>query len=352
MQNLNGEASAPGVVNLFGEYGTLIGEPALGLALDLRVSLKITLAEYDFSVVDGYKIDPQKHNYFDSGLQKFWSGPPIEFSTSSQLPMVSGLGTRTALIVALSSLLSEMNKDLDGNTNGDKKPLTKAQLAHQAFTLENSFHPLESPLGTSTSIAGGTILMMDIPAGPLWSIPTNKRSWYAHPFSGLEGVPIVLGFLKQDVRAKYSEQDPKPLFDAPNKNIPSKAHGTNNEPAFNKLQRFVSQKSFARDILKGLGKISRSGVQALSDGNLTVIGELLREQLNLIKILGIYSNEMRQLGDAALKSSYGVTLTGAHGDTVLAITEEPATVAKNIEAAGGQAVITTISTKGLVMNND
>ena len=110
MAEFNKAASVPGVVQLFGGYSTIIGEPAIAIAIDLRVNLKVEPAEFDFFIVDGYKLDAHKHKYFSKAAQMLWHGKALEFNTSSQLPMVTGFGTQNALVVALAALLMNKNE--------------------------------------------------------------------------------------------------------------------------------------------------------------------------------------------------------------------------------------------------
>ena len=105
MVELIGETKVPGAVALFGEYGSIFGEPSLAFALDQKLILKAQHTDLDFFIVDGYKLDTQKHRYFETALKQLWTGAMLEFNTLSQLPLVSGLSTNSALAVALSGLL-------------------------------------------------------------------------------------------------------------------------------------------------------------------------------------------------------------------------------------------------------
>jgi mevalonate kinase len=348
MAQLLGETSIHGAVPLFGEFNHLIGEPAMALMIDLKVNLKIKTAEFDFNVVDGFKLETNKHFCFDRALKRFWpyKKQPLEFITSSEIPMVSGLGTGSALVVALTGLLLEIIKKKKAKDVEKKKQHSAQYLARQAYELETEIEPYMSPLGTSTSIAGGAVLMMDIPASSLWSIPSKTRSWFMHHISTPEEMPLVIGFLKDQTTTNNSPEEPKPLFDKPmkadqlkNMKISSYSVGTvgKSVSTLEKLQRSVGQKSFGKDIIRGLAKNTRAAVDAMTEGDLNEVGRLMSEQLNLLRIMGAFPEEMRPLVDAAIPQSDGVTIIGAYGDALVATTNHQEKVIEKIEKAGGIA---------------
>jgi mevalonate kinase len=359
MPDLITESSAPGVLHLIGEYTTLIGEPAVACALDLRLTIQCKQPEFDFFVVDGFKMDPQKHSIFNQAVKNYWKGTPLEFCTASQFPMLSGLGTRTALSGALSGLLMNLSKDSNKNTINKNEQPSQAYLAHQAFKLEKSVDPLVSPLGTATATIGRTVILKNTKNHALWGLKTRKTHWYIHQIDALVDVPIVIGFLKDKTTSKFITNQTKPLFDSAIKK-PTKKHISKSkivkiqQPSAEsipiKIKRMLDQRGFTKDVLKDMGKLTRECIEILPSGDLAKLGSLLNEQMNLIKILGVYPDNMRELIEAAKHSSYGVTLTGGNGDVLLALSEEPNAVAKDIEQQGGQTIITRVSKKGFNQN--
>ena len=355
MPDLIMESSAPGVVHLIGEYTTLIGEPAVACALDLRVTIQCKQPEFDFFVVDGFKMDPQKHSIFNQAVKKYWKGIPLEFCTASQFPMLTGLGTRTAVSGALSGLLMNLSRDSNKKTNNKNERPSRAYLALQAYKLEKSVDPLVSPLGAATATIGGTVMLKNTKNDALWGIKTKKTHLYIHQIDALVDVPIVIGFLKDKTTSKFITNQTKPLFDSAikkptKKNISQskiiKIQHSGAESIPSKIKRMLSRRGFAKDVLKDMGKLTRKCIKILPSGNLVKLGSLLNEQLNLIKILGVYPDNLRELIEAAKHNSFGVTLTGGNGDVVIALSEEPNAVAKDIEQHGGQTIITRVSDKG------
>ncbi len=356
MPDFNSEASAPGVVQLFGEYSTLIGEPALGVAVDHRVTIRTRESPHEFSIIDGYKLDPRKHSIFNFALKKYWEDAPLEFYTLSQIPMVTGLGTRTAVSVALAGLLTSLTMD----TN--KKPLIKKSninlaIAHQAFAIENSEDTQVSPLGASTGVLGGTVFLNNAETDALWTVKTGKRTWYIQQLTTLMDVPVVIGTLKERSTSGFTLDEPRPLFDSPIKKPTKKdvrfsklgkTQKPIEEPIPNKIKRLLTRRGFARDVLSDMGKLTRKCTDALMSGDLKQIGSLMTDQLNLIKMLGVYPSRLRELVVAAEQNSYGVSVTGARGDVIVILTDEPEIVEKDIQQHGGQAIRTKISDLGLI----
>ncbi len=356
MDELIKEISVPGVVTLFGEYGSPFGEPAIAVPIDLSLNLKVKNAEYDFFVVDGYKLDRKRHIYFDTALHKLWKGTPLEFITQSQMPMVSGFGTDSALIVALTKVLLGLSVDVDKdikNSKGKKKSQPLAHISRKAFTIEKAINTMISPLNISTIILGRPLLMDNYIQNSFWKITIGDKRWCAHKVTGLEGVSLVIGYPKQ--QKTYSAANLRPLYDSPPK--PSSArkskqrtskstshyvYPSSDEPILTKLQRFTSRSGFAKDNIKEMGRNALAAVEAIKSRDLPKIGELMSKQQNSLKILGILPDELKSIFEAAKKNSYGVSLTGRYGDSVVAITKDPKKVVKNITDAGFEAVITKV----------
>ena len=359
--------SAPGVIALFGEYGTLFGEPSVALAIDLRLELKVNASEFDFHVVDGFKLDPKKHDYFHRALTKHRDGPPLDLKTSSQLPMVTGLGTNTVLTVLLAGALSELIKKVKEEEKPElkNKIVSPGYIARHAYEMENSILPV-SPLTATTAVAGGCTALepneVSKSKDELWSVSAMDQSqkWSARRLKiapAVQDAQIILGYLKRGPKQKFTAANPKPLFDTPIKPTRPKpgttaAHGptdqpdTKLEPMHEKMQRFAIRTGFAKDIIKEIGTITRSGVKALLAGDIKKAGELLSQQNNQITTLGVCPDALRPLIAAAQQKSYGVSLTGASGDCVVALSDERGAVVEDIQNAGGEAVIVKMSRQG------
>lgn len=349
MVEINIETSVPGVVALFGEWGAILGEPSVAVCIDQRLTISAQLAEFDFFIVDGYKMDRKKHKYFDLALAKHWQGEPLEFRTSSQLPVVSGLGTYSTLAVAVAGLLMNLSKNIDKNPTLKKKKFSRRHLSRKVFKLEKTIEDHASPLRCSAVINGGAIFINNNPKGSVWDIPGAELTWYVHKLSRLEEITLVIGYPKQ--QKPYTREQPKPLFSSPIKaKALRSASGINYSPAYEplflKLRRFVSHSGFAKDNIMEMGKITRAGIEALSAGDLIKVGELMAQQQNILTMLGACPEALKPLVNAGKQDSYGVTLTGTIGDAIVALSDEPEKVVRNIKSVGGEAVIAKVTQRG------
>jgi mevalonate kinase len=361
MSKYLGETSVPGVVALLGEYGLGYGEPALAVAIDRRVSIKAQSTDFDFFIVDDYKMDPGKHRILHTAVNRYWKEGPLEFNTSSELPVVSGLGTESALSVAVVGLLSELSKQ----PGKDKKQLpnhgsTKRQLensAVQAFEMEKSLDDLSTPLRTTGAAFGGAIYIDTESKGAICSIPNkspnlprkSKKSgtWNVHNLSCNDDLALVIGYPKQ--KMDFSKAQANPLFSKP---VKKSATMANQENISKKLHRLISRSGLAKDNLKDIGNLTRAGRQALMDGNYTGLGELMDKEQNLITMLGLCPQELRPIIAMAREKSVGVRLTGSVGDTLLAISQDPDGVVNDIKSAGFDAIKVNITHEGFIPKLD
>lgn len=364
MVELLGETKVPGAVALFGEYGSIFGEPALAFALDLKLILKAKHTDLDFFIVDGYKLDSQKHVYFEIALKQLWTGGVLEFKTMSQIPIITGLGTNSALAVALSGLLINLKKviakkkkrkSINESDRIISQYKTIKQISNSAFQIENAINAPVSPLQTTTSAIGGAVLLDSEKKESIFSISCQDQKWYAHKLNNLENISFVIGYPKN--RLTNLQENPRPLFDSPPKPKSvkrTKLHtlrttlrqsGTQ-ESILNKLTRFVSRSNFAMDNIKEMGKITREACTRLIQGDIEKVGKLLAEQYNLLTILGVCPDELKPFVEATKDDSYGVTITGVNGDTILAISDAPQKVVENIKKLGGEGFIGNILNRG------
>jgi mevalonate kinase len=354
-----GETTVPGCICLFGQFGTLIGEPTVNCAIDKHVSVKIKPSSHDFSIIDGYKLDPSKHGLFDLAEKKFWKKGALEFDTSSQIPLLSGLGTQTAVIAAISGLLLTLKRNEENNKNPTltKKRYTKGYLARQTYKLDSKLDPAAAPVAASSVFNGGLMYQSITGSDNLWSVKSKNNIWNINAINTLDDVPIVLGYLQQKSTKGFSSKHSKPLYDSPikqKKAIPGTKYGAKQsnsstmvkENNASKIKQLLGHRGFAKDVLKDMGKITKKGIQCLNKGDLQSLGDLMNEQLNLLRILGIYPKELQKLLEVAENNSIAVSISGTNCDIVLALTEKPDEVARDIEGAGGTAIITNIDKNG------
>ncbi len=340
------KVSVPAVVSLLGECGSIFGEPALAIAVDLELTIQACRAKYDFYIVDGYKMDSNKHMNFSTVVQKLWGGEPLEFSTNSQMPSIDCFSTGSVLTTGLTGLLSELKRRSIKGKKTDHKRISKAYMARQAFKIENSINKLTSPLQTSAAILGGGVLLDNSPDHSIWSIDTKNHTYHVHQIPKFKEISLVIGYPKQ--RLSFSSESPRPLFSSPAKSRSfGQGHGQGHEPVSSKLERLVSRSGFAKDNMREISRLARPGADALTSGDHEKLGQLMNEECNLLTILGLCPEEQKVLIDAGKKDSLGVTLTGINGHGVVAVTKDPEQVARNFRNAGGEAAIVESSEQGI-----
>jgi len=301
------EASSPAKAILFGEHAVVYGEPAIAVALDRRLSIRVRSS--DTCRVDGGSLSMRRHRYLRWALNNLWNGEPLEIRTRSQIPGASGLGSSAALSSSIAAILRSLR--------GEWKP---RDVATDAFEIEYNVQGGASPTDTSCSVHGGGILVsFRKESEHLWSISKGERTWHVHNLDPPE-MTLVVGFTGR----------------------PSL---TGRQVA--KVRSFHERSGFARETIREIGDLVMEGVDALKDGDMVRIGALMNRNHSLLSILGVNSKELQSLVDAALPYSYGAKLTGAGGGgSMIALTDKPEKVASLLKARGGKPYIVRVSMVG------
>ena len=104
-------ASAPGKCILFGEHAVVYGHPAVAVAIEQRINVKIKCnnSKSEDWKLDGLKFNPKKHPHIEAIRRRLWpaelGAPPLSIEISGQIPTASGLGSSAALSVAATAAL-------------------------------------------------------------------------------------------------------------------------------------------------------------------------------------------------------------------------------------------------------
>lgn len=302
------ECSAPGKLILFGEHAVVFGEPALSIAVDLRVRMR---AERSSAFeVNGESINRRKYRYIKSSIEEVWRGDPIAFQVDTELPVAAGLGSSAAVTVSTLGALLQ----LQGRFN-------PVSIAQNGFQVELKVQGNASPIDTTTSTHGGGILV-DESAGPglLWSLSRNDKKWFLHDCP-LPELNLVVG--NTGIKAETG-------------------------PLVHNVKELVGGSRVVRGHIREIGRITQQGKAALQEGDFSLAGKLMNQNHMLLNALGVGHPSLEKLISACEGLSYGAKLTGAGGGgSMIALTEEPEELAKRIRDAGGEPYVVKYSREGV-----
>ena len=293
-------ASAPGKLILFGEHAVVFGEPALATAINLRA--EVYARPHPEWRADGGSIDEPRYRYVKAAIAKVKTSGPLWLEVRSMVPSGAGLGSSAAVTVATLGTLHGMGGSIDAKT-----------IAREAFDVEHEVQGRASPIDTSTSSAGGGLLVLPKPQGDLlWTIERDARRWCLHrtdlpPLDfviGNTGISAATGPLVANVKERV-DHDPK-----------------------------------AAEAVREIGRITLDGLEALRRNDLAAAGRLMDRNHALLTEVGVGHPMLDRLVQAARRTSYGAKLTGAGGGgSIVALSDRPQETAEAIRAAGGKAFV-------------
>jgi len=301
--------SAPGKIILFGEHAVVYGEPALALAIDLRMSVMVRPSQDGKNRVNGQSIDEYRNRYVKKAVELFWDGTPLDISTRSSIPNASGLGSSAAITTAMVGALMSIQGDIE-----------EEELARNAFQVEYGVQGKSSPTDTSTSTHGSGILLTDEPGeNHLWSIESKDSKWSIDHID-VPDLTIVLGHTRM---------------------------GANTPRLVSMVQRFVESNAFAKDVIHDIGGLTRKGITCIKEGNKEGLGELMNRNHDLLAILGINTRGLQTMVDAVQPYSFGAKLTGAGGGgCIIALTDQPEEAGRAISRMGGRPFVVKTTRQG------
>jgi mevalonate kinase len=182
-------ASAPGKAILFGEHSVVYGKPAIAMAINKRVQVKIlegskNIIKVNLRDLGIYgQIDLKNNTIFSnssnkgilkyvlSSIKKIHEESGLDISIDVNVPIGGGLGSSAAITVALIAALSKYN-----NIN-----LKKEEIAKFAHEVELEVQNSASPLDTFISTYGGIIYL-------------KKGGKEIFPLDIKSDIPIVVGY--------------------------------------------------------------------------------------------------------------------------------------------------------------
>ena len=377
-------ASAPGKCILFGEHAVVYGQPAVAVAIEQRISVKIETLSSGSETwkIDGMEFNPKRHPHVQALRNRLWQpgqgAPNLSIQITGDIPPASGLGSSAALSVAASAALraargrwfnrqdgkqtnhwsegysshfdtdevySTIEKEFDSFRKGDDGNAVRYAIGENTVDVDECAllgHAVEaaaqggraSPMDASTCAHGGIILLSDQVETDeqfLYSrrltTPEGERLWHLHSIElppTTEQVFLVIG--NTGVYAPTAQQVAK---------VAAILHAN---PARKKE-------------IETIGVIARRGIQSLKDGDYPAVGRAMTENQIMLQGLGGYCPELENLIRAAAPTSLGAKLTGAGGGgCMVALTTNPKATSEAIELAGGRTLISTFGNGGLTID--
>ncbi len=309
-------ASAPGKVILFGEHAVVFGVPALGSAIDLRVSVAVvdlpgrTEVEVGNLELEGFSVDLvtgqvrsaaaiSAVRYVSAVLRKF-DAKDVHVKIESEIPPAAGLGSSAAIVVAT---LASLNGHLSLG-------LSRDEIAVQAHRIEKAVQQgLGSPMDTALATYGGYLQVSD------GAMPVD-----------LPPLEMVVG---------YTER----------------SHDTRSE--VEKVQRLRRlYPDIVEPIFSAIGAISARAVPMIREGRLEELGTLMNVNQGLLESVGVCTRELSELVYAARGAggALGAKLTGAGGGGCMIALPAPGNQAALVTAlkqARGRAFLVRTGCEGV-----
>ena len=302
-------SSAPGKIILFGEHAVVYGRPALAVPVtqvhaDVEVqdsdSAGIWLHAPDINLraelntlPSDHPIAAVIHNFFF--LARINPFPALKVRISSTIPIASGLGSGTAVTVALARALSI---HLD-------KQMTNRELNAFAFEIEKLHH------GTPSGI-DNTVVTYALPV-------YFQKDEPAETFKPGKTFTIVIGDTGLPAPTKESVADVRRMW--------------------------MSDKLHWEFLFDEIADIAFSARSIIEDGMADMLGILMDENHALLQKMTVSSPELDQLVSAARQAgALGAKLSGGgRGGNMIALVEKAKAdeVSSALIAAGAKRTITT-----------
>lgn len=317
-------ASAPAKTILFGEHFVVYGEPAIVLAIDKRVQASVELRadqriyinsldlgfsgffiEESFQPEHGCQEAQKKLEPVRVAIQRVLDrserGSGVSVEIRSSIPMAAGLGSSAAVAAAVVFAVSQL---LDVE-------LSRDEVFHIVYEAERFVHGTPSGIDPAVSTHGGVLLF--------------RKDRGFTPLYVKQDLPLVIG----DTGVKRFTGELVAMVRKRRKRYPS----------------------IFDSIMKTGGEITLRAVEALENRDLRTLGELMNINHALLCAIGVSSEPLERLVDAARKAgALGAKLTGAGGGgcmIALCLPEKTKPVGEAIERAGGTAFLARKTGEGV-----
>jgi mevalonate kinase len=318
-------ASAPAKVILFGEHFVVYGEPSIVMAIDKRAYAKVELRQdkrlhvrsVNFNLAgyfeNGYfqveqgdakeaklKFEPLKLAV-EQVLEIYGENVGLDVEVNSAVPIAAGLGSSAAVAAAVTAAVGALLK----------VKMSKEVVFRISYEAEKIVHDSPSEVDPAVSTFGGALL---------FQMDTGVR-----PLDVKGDVPLLVGYtgVKRSTRVQVA-----------------------------KVRDVRSRYSRVIDhVMKAAREIALRAIDALRDGDLETLGDLMNINHALLCGLGISDESLEWLINAARKAgALGAKLTGAGGGgcmIALAENERLKQVLEAIQMAGGSPFVARKTHEGV-----
>ena len=324
-----GRISVPGKVILFGEHAVVYGRPALAMAVNLTMRCQLTPSRKGTWTENGYVIGPRSSPYVIEAHRRamgIFGKPPVNLNMDidSEIPSASGMGSSAAVtVVTIASVLAAHHLepgDLDINRD------LKRKVALISHSVEGMVQGKASPVDTSTIVQGGGVLVSasrEDGLEQLWSTKVGGNQWFVHSIPVPENLSVIVGY--SGVKGKTDRM-------------------------VDRVRHFVEKNSFGMEVIDDIEEITREGVKALSVGELSRMGELMKKNHDLLHILGVSHPELEKMIDIVSGHVYGAKLMGSGGGgSIIAVADKNGgeRAAESLREKGYTAFNVSVSMNGL-----
>ncbi len=322
-------AFAPGKCILFGEHAVVFGHPAVAVAIDQGVRVRIN--DSPSWLLEGSPFEPSRHPHISHIIDTVfeYEGQPLKIDVESNLFSAAGMGSSAALSNAFGAALHSYLRP-DELLN----PIKLAIMAHSAEATAQKGRA--SPTDTATSALGGFVVVSGGKVEGTRHVfdtslvtPEGKRDWAVNVVDVPEGIDdawLVMGFT--------GEGSPTGRMVA-------------------KVAKLVSSDSDRMGDLEAIANITNAGLTALSAGNIEALGMAMDACHDRLRNLEVSSPKLERLVEASRPHSLGAKLTGAGGGgCMVALTDNPGRVSEAIEVAGGKPLTSRLGASGVRITAD
>ncbi|MEM2104856.1 MAG: mevalonate kinase [Candidatus Bathyarchaeia archaeon] len=318
-------ASAPAKIILFGEHFVVYGEPAIVLAIDKRAyakaekrqdkrlslrSLNLNLSGYyedgSFRVERGdvkearLKFEPIKRAV-DKVLEKGSEKVGLDIEINSTVPVAAGLGSSAAVVAAVTAAVSALLN----------VKMSKEDVFRITYEAEKIVHGTPSGIDPAIATFGGTLL---------FQMDTGFK-----PIDAKTDIPLVIGDtgVARSTRAQVEKV------------------------------RLLKEKypQIIEPIMLSARETVLRALEALNEGDLETIGELMNINHALLCSVGVSDESLEWLINAARKAgALGAKLTGAGGGgcmIALSKNERLEQIMESIQRAGGKPFVARKTDEGV-----